>query len=424
MKTVKLGNVCEKIGSGATPRGGSEVYQSSGVALIRSQNVYNDGFRKEGLAYINDKHARELENVIVQAGDVLLNITGDSVARVCQVPKDILPARVNQHVSIIRPHKDILDARYLRYFLVSPLMQQYMNALAASGATRQALTKGMIESYEIPAPPLPEQKAIASILGTLDDKIEMNTKMNETLEATARATFKSWFVDFDPIPGFGPHKEWQDSPLGRIPKGWRVGDIGNICEVRGGFAYKSETFCDNGYPVIKIKNINSGRTVNIDDVEYIPEHIALRTRDFWLSDGDLIMAMTGATVGKFGLVVNKSSVPAVLNQRVAKFFPFQEHGDLPWFIYSILQSQEIIEQVITTANGSAQPNISANGIMSPKIVIPDDQLIKLFNIRVDCIFKQIISNQRQSRTLASIRDALLPGLLSGEIRVKDAEKFL
>ncbi len=198
MKTVKLGNVCEKIGSGATPRGGSEVYQSSGVALIRSQNVYNDGFRKEGLAYINDKHARELENVIVQAGDVLLNITGDSVARVCQVPKEVLPARVNQHVSIIRPHKDILDAKYLKFFLVSPLMQQYM--IAASGATRQALTKGMIEAYDIPAPPLPEQRAIASILGALDDKIVLNRKTNETLEAMARAIFKSWFVDFDPIP--------------------------------------------------------------------------------------------------------------------------------------------------------------------------------------------------------------------------------
>jgi type I restriction enzyme S subunit len=120
MKTVKLGDVCEKIGSGATPRGGSEVYQSAGVSLIRSQNIYNEGFKKDGLAYISNHHAYELENVTVKSDDILLNITGDSVARTCQVPEEILPARVNQHVAIIRPRKDILDARYLRYFL-SPL---------------------------------------------------------------------------------------------------------------------------------------------------------------------------------------------------------------------------------------------------------------------------------------------------------------
>ena len=206
MRTTRLGDVCEKIGSGATPRGGSEVYLSSGVSLIRSQNVYNDGFKEDGLAYINNEHAKELENVTVKPDDVLLNITGDSVARVCQVPEEILPARVNQHVAIIRPRKDVLDARYLRYFLISPEMQQHMLSLASAGATRQALTKGMIEAFEVPAPPLPEQKAIASILGSLDDKIELNKKMNETLEAMARAIFKSWFVDFDPIPGLGPHK--------------------------------------------------------------------------------------------------------------------------------------------------------------------------------------------------------------------------
>src|SRR5271165_2310214 len=110
--------------------------------------------------------------------DVLLNITGDSVARCCQVTKDILPARVNQHVAIIRPRPDELDARFLRYVLVSPSMQSHLLALASAGATRNALTKAMIESLEVPAPALPVQKAIAHILGTLDDKIELNRRMN------------------------------------------------------------------------------------------------------------------------------------------------------------------------------------------------------------------------------------------------------
>ncbi len=159
--------------------GGSEVYLPDDVSLIRSQNVYNDGFKRDGLAYIDDRHAKELQNVIVEDGDVLLNITGDSVARVCQAPNDVLPARVNQHVAIIRPRKDVLDSRYLRYFLVNSIMQQHMLALAAVGATRNALTKGMIEAFEVPTPPLSEQRAIAHILGTLDNKIELAKEMRE-----------------------------------------------------------------------------------------------------------------------------------------------------------------------------------------------------------------------------------------------------
>src|SRR5262249_11294400 len=156
-------------------------------------------FVRDGMAFLCDTHANELANVTVQAGDILLNITGDSVARCCQVPDEVLPARVNQHVAIIRTRTDCLNSRYLCYFLVSRAMQQRTLSLAAAGATRNALTKGMIEAFEIPCPPLSAQKAIARILGSLDDKIELNRRMNETLEAMARTLFRSWFVDFDAV---------------------------------------------------------------------------------------------------------------------------------------------------------------------------------------------------------------------------------
>ena len=131
---IRLGEACTKIGSGATPRGGSDVYLERGpYALIRSQNVYNDGFHHEGLAFIGEDHAAELANVEVQEGDVLINITGDSVARVCQVDPAVLPARVNQHVAIIRPDPRKLDPRFLRYFLVCPEMQGKLLSWAGSG---------------------------------------------------------------------------------------------------------------------------------------------------------------------------------------------------------------------------------------------------------------------------------------------------
>jgi len=148
--SINLGEVCTKIGSGATPRGGSDVHLARGpFALIRSQNVYNDGFHQDGLAHIGEQHASELANVEVLKNDVLLNITGDSVARTCQVDRRVLPARVNQHVAIIRPDSEKLDPRFLRYYLVSPEMQAKLLSWAGSGGTRNALTKGMIEGNNI-----------------------------------------------------------------------------------------------------------------------------------------------------------------------------------------------------------------------------------------------------------------------------------
>ncbi|MCL4410459.1 MAG: restriction endonuclease subunit S, partial [Gammaproteobacteria bacterium] len=134
---VCLGNYCEKIGSGATPKGGKSVYLDVGeTALIRSQNVYNEGFTASGLAFISEEAADKLRNVSIEPNDILLNITGDSVARVCMAPEEYLPARVNQHVAIIRPDNSRLDSRFVRYFLSSPEQQRLLLTIASSGATR------------------------------------------------------------------------------------------------------------------------------------------------------------------------------------------------------------------------------------------------------------------------------------------------
>lgn len=252
--STELRDVCHKIGSGATPRGGKEVYLEDGAyALIRSQNVYNDGFQHGGLAFIGERHAEELSNVEVLQEDVLLNITGDSVARVCQVAPDVLPARVNQHVAIIRPNTSKLNPGFLRYYLASPEMQATLLSWAGSGGTRNALTKGMLESLEIPLPPLTVQQAIAHILGTLDDKIELNRRMNRTLEDMARAIFQDWFVEFGPTRAkmegqepYLPPELWDlfpdevvDSELGEIPEGWKIENLGEMIELAYGRALKA-----------------------------------------------------------------------------------------------------------------------------------------------------------------------------------------
>src|SRR5690625_3624382 len=247
---VRLGDCCLKMGSGATPRGGQKSYLDDGpVALIRSQNVYNAGFQPEGLAYISDEQAAKLDNVVVEPGDVLVNITGDSVARVCSAPREVLPARVNQHVAIVRPRPDLFDTRYLRYFFVSPHQQALLLSMAGGGGTRKALTKGMLENLRIPMPPLRIQRNIVEPLELIDRAIAVYRSKNATLESIIQAIFKSWFIDFDPVhakaAGQEPEgmdaetaalfpSEFADSELGPIPKGWRIDSIGNAIDTVSG----------------------------------------------------------------------------------------------------------------------------------------------------------------------------------------------
>jgi restriction endonuclease S subunit len=155
-----LKNLSTKIGSGATPRGGGEVYIENGVNLIRSQNVHDSNFVLRGLVAIEDSAAKALENVTVEEDDVLINITGASVTRCCVVDPAILPARVNQHVAIIRSDKAKILPKYLVLVLTSNQIKGFLNDIAGTGSTRQALTKTHLEDLEIPVPDISKQAAI------------------------------------------------------------------------------------------------------------------------------------------------------------------------------------------------------------------------------------------------------------------------
>ncbi|MBG2742490.1 restriction endonuclease subunit S [Proteus mirabilis] len=462
---VKLGEYCCKIGSGATPKGGSSVYLDAGdVCLIRSQNIYNDGFEEGGLVYIDEVAAAKLRNVIVEHNDILLNITGDSVARVCLVPDAYLPARVNQHVAIIRPNKEHFDARFLRYFLASPKTQILLLNLSSAGATRNALTKSMIENFEVPKPSLSVQVFIANILQILDDKIMKNRQINKTLEQMAQTLFKSWFVDFDPVVdnaldagffeqdlGFSEEllhrievrkavrKSDNFKPLaedirrlfpnafeecaepalglgGWVPSGWELGNLSDVTNILSGFAFKSNEFQNSGFGVIKIKNIGNDKSVDICDIQRIDISLAEKAKRFSLKDGDLLMAMTGATVGKFGFLVTENQEPYYLNQRVAKFEAIDESTA---YLYCILNRKITESYIVNTAQGSAQPNISAKDILAMPLITAPQSIRELFNDKVNDSFQKIIQMRKQNIILEHLRDTLLPKLISGELSLSD-----
>src|SRR3989338_1116351 len=279
------------------------------------------------------------------------------------------------------------------------------------------LNRVAAHSRKILIPPLTEQKAIASILGALDDKIELNRKMNETLEAMARALFKSWFVDFDPIPGLGPHKEWQDSPLGRIPKGWRVRKIRECCSrvENGGTPRREEP---EYWKSATIPWLTSGEVrqsiVAITENMISEQGLANSSAKLW-PKGTTVVALYGATAGQVCFLANEMCA----NQACCGLVPVQ---NMQFFNY--LNASSSVKQLEQQARGSAQQNLSQQIVADLPVIIPDAAVLNRFEEVVKPLFEKWISHIEQSHTLASIRDALLPKLLSGEIRIKDAERFV
>ena len=420
---VHLGEHCLKIGSGATPRGGKDTYLSdSPYALIRSQNIYNERFTRQGLAFISDQQAAQLQNVEVQEGDVLLNITGDSVARACQVNRDILPARVNQHVAIIRPKPERIDSRFLRYFLITPKMQNHMLALASGGATRKALTKGMIKNFKIPDKPIAEQRAIAEMLGALDDKIELNRRMNETLEAMAQAIFKDWFVDFGPtrakMEGLTPYLApalWSLFPdtlnADGIPQGWAIKKISDLGEVVTGKtpSTKNKAFYGDDVPFIMIPDMY--RKVYVTSTaKRLSKLGADSQKNKYLPKNSIIVSCI-ATPGLVTLTHQRCQT----NQQINALIPFNLHYSAFYFFSLRKISANIVAE---GSGGSVFYNMNKRQFCSLEVLIPQKEIIDEFCLKTNALLESILCRELQNQTLAALRDLLLPRLMSGKLRVR------
>ena len=424
----RLDSFCSKIGTGATPRGGSEVYLNSRVshALIRSQHVFDRHFDKSGLAFITEAHARELRNAEVLSGDVLLNITGDGVTfgRSCIVPESVLPACVNQHVSIIRTDRNECEPGYLLSVLTHPAAKGYIESFN-SGGSRRAITKAHIESFEIPLPPLPEQKAIAHILGTLDDKIELNRRMNATLEAMARALFQSWFVDFDPVRAkldgrkpagidtataalFPAH--FQDSPLGHIPRGWTNGKVGDRATLSRA-AINPGNFPNETFDHFSLPAFDNGRTPKAELGS------AIMSNKLVVAPDSVLLSKLNPHIPRIWLpdlrISHRSVCSTEFMVACAKLGVSRE------YLFSLFTSStfaSVYGTLVTGTTGSHQ-RIRPESVLEMRVVIPTPALIQAFTNCAKPIFDRINRNIEQSRTLATLRDVLLPKLLSGALNM-------
>jgi type I restriction enzyme S subunit len=305
--------------------------------------------------------------------------------------------------------KDGFSPEFIYYLLFNNV--DYLKR-HASGSTFQELSGGTLKELEFEIPEkISEQRAIAHILGSLDDKIELNRRMNQTLEATARAIFKSWFVDFDPVRAKAEGRptglpddiaalfpdSFEDSELGEIPKEWEVSRLGNIADVNwGDTSVTKKSYIEEGFLAYSAKGPDG----------FLPYHDYDRT--------GVVVSAIGANSGHTWLARGKWSCI----KNTIRFWSIDESISTEYLYHATFGKHN------WPLRGSAQPFISQGDARSIKVLSPSNDLAKVFGDFVRPFYEKAVENTDEAHTLASLRDTLLPKLISGEMRVLDAEKFV
>jgi len=382
-----LKSLAVKIGSGATPAGGKESYFTEGIPLIRSMNVHFAGFEPKGLVFLSDEQAKQLANVTVQPSDVLLNITGASIGRVTTAPPEMAGARVNQHVAIIRPIKE-LDAQFFAKFLASPAIQRMIDDIQV-GATREALTKAMIEQFDIPLPPLAEQKRIVAKVDELMAWCDRLEEQQLEREAQAGQLARASLARFADAPTPANlnllfHSSFPISPSdlrksmltlavqGKlVPFDTNVDEqaVGDHIEFQNGYAFKSEWFKPSGMRLCRNLNVSHG-TLDWRESAFVDEKVAKEFERFALCEGDIVLSLdrpliaTGLKVAR----VRQVDLPCLLLQRVAKPVPKHAQLDLSYFMLW-LNSSEFVD-FIDPGRSNGVPHISTRQVQRLPFVLP------------------------------------------------------
>ena len=413
------------------------------VRLCNYMDVYANSFIHGGLSFMRGTATdREIANCTLRAGDVV--ITKDS-----EKHNDIgVPALVREavpdllcgyHLAILRADLPQLDGTYLFYALSTAEVQQQFHSYA-NGMTRFGLRKADIRLVEIPLPPSDHQRAIGIVLRTLDDKIELNRRMHATLDAMARALFKSWFVDFDPVrakmkgrdPGVTKEiadlfpDRLVDSELGEIPQGWEIGRLSDHFEAVKGVSYKGSGLGRAGLPLHNLNSIHEGGGYKYDGIkfysgEYTDRHL--------VHPGDVIVANTEQ--GHERLLIGYAAiVPELFGERgIASHHVYRlrarNNGRLSArFLHLLLNSPWMHDLVSGYANGTTVNMLPVDAVQRPMVLVPASALIEAFDTFASRLERRREGTVQDSRTLGGFRDTLLPKLVSGDVRLSDAEKLV
>jgi type I restriction enzyme S subunit len=404
-------------------------YVSQGVPVIRGQNMGMGKWVDGEFVFVTTEKAALLSANIARPGDLVFTQRG-TLGQVAIVPNGRFGRYVvSQSQMKITVDEKKANAHFLYYYFTTKEIQEYIRSNSIqTGVPHTNL--GILRDTPLSIPPLPVQRAIARILGSLDDKIEANCRMNETLEAIARAIFKSWFVDFDPVRAKAEGREpagmdaetaalfpdsFEETELGMVPRGWRVGSFEETIELIGGGTPKTSVPDYWNGDILWFSVVDAPEKSDvfvIDTQKKITQHGIDESSTKLLPKGTTIITARG-TVGKCALVGN----PMAMNQSCYGVRAADQRGD--YFIYFALR--DLVSELQQSTHGSVFDTITSETFKAVQVVIVPVILTRIFHEKISQFMGRILSNLRESKALIALRDMLLPKLLSGEIRLKDSE---
>ena len=383
-KRVKLGEICKISAGGDRPSLVSE--KETNYCQIP---IYSNGIDNQGLYGFTNKAK-------IKGDAITITGRGANAGTVFYRKTAFYPII---RLLSLEPYNDIINPRYL-YYLIKD------RTFLSTGSAQPQITVPNISDYVISYNAnIVDQQRIATILSRYDSLIENYQKQIKLLEESAQRLYKEWFIDLR-FPGHENTKI-----VDGVPEGWEKKKVGDIVKIKSGYAFKSKDWQKQGCPVVKIKDI-SGVFVNRDSLDYVSSNVVLKAQQYLLNKMDLVIAMTGATIGKIGLITDDG---LYANQRVGKFFS-QNTIDVP-YLYCFFKQTASIEQIVQISSASsAQPNISGSQLESLEILY-NVNILKEFNLKCYKYFRQMIHLYSQIHHLTEARDRLLPKLMSGEIEV-------
>jgi type I restriction enzyme, S subunit len=413
----------------------SDCYVPSGVQVIRGTNIGDTRTLVGEMVCITPELADQLGNAIVHADDLVFPHRG-SIGLVGIVPRNNVERyALSSSLMKLSCDRKQVDPLFLFYFFrCDEGRHELLKNASTVGTPGIGQPLSSLRSIKVPLPPLPAQKAIASVLGALDDKIELNRRMSATLEAMARALFQSWFVDFDPVraklDGRQPEGmdkataalfpgSFQDCVLGAIPLGWEVNKlkdltskIGSGATPRGG----AEVYVDEGPALIRSQNVYD-HEFHWSGLARLTEKSAAELKSVEVIRDDVLLNITGDSILRT-CVVDPAVLPARVNQHVAIIRAIK--GVPPRYLHLYLVQESMKSFLIGMSAGATRHAITKGHLESVEVLKPSAPVLSAFENLTKSWFEQIDANRSQSRTLATLRDTLLPKLLSGELSVATA----
>lgn len=377
-----------------------------GVPVIKIGNVKDGRIVRDGCGFVSNEIASTVPEWVTKDGDILIAMTGyvGEVALVRPNERYLINQRVGRF--------DFLDSSpvlpgFLYCYLRSPAVRAYIEDLAR-GSAQPNLSAGDAAKVMIPVPPIAEQRAIAETLGALDGRIDNLRQTNATLEAIAQALFKSWFVDFDGVPP----EDMQESELRLIPKGWRVGRFDEAIDILGGGTPKTSIveYWDGDIPWFSVVDAPTDGQVFVLDTEKKITALGLKNCSAKLLPEMTTIISARGTVGKVAM----TGVPMAMNQSCYALRPKQQGGEA--FVY--FSTRRFVEQLQRIAHGAVFDTITRDSFKQVTTSLAPDKVIANFGETVNPLLLRIRANGQQVDTLASLRDTLLPRLISGQLRVK------